>query len=454
MTYPILLVDDDSLVLHATKCLLNEHGYQVETVASGEQAVEQVRIKPNYYAIAIVDYQMQSKNGGVTAQELLALNPNMYVLVYSGDYSREAMRATWQAGAVGFIEKQCSAEILLETVRRWSQKYEETFAMMDVARSFDDGELKETLNMVGRSQALKEAAKKVKRYREDRNNVLILGETGTGKELIARALHGEAAGTFLAVNCAAFKGNADLFESELFGHERGSFTGADREKKGILEMAEGGTVFMDEVHHLSLTAQAKLLRVFQEKKIRRVGGAKEYSVDFRLITAAKPNLEALCGQSEFLWDLYHRLNVLSITLPPLRERPEDIEPLVSFFCAKYEAAKGRKKSLRIRTLRYLENYAWPGNVRELENTIYGLLTDSTGKEVGPELLDGRFFAAAGNSGNSTYEELKARHEKEEREQIRRVLDSSGSKFQAAKRLKVSPTTLHSIMKRVGLYQAE
>lgn len=453
MRYRILVVDDDSLVLSSTRLLLEQKGYEVETASSGEAALKLLKANPESYSLVLLDYQMKSKNGAETAKECLTVCRNIYVLIHSGDMSREAMKRTWEAGAVSFIEKGCSCQELLETIAHWSHKHAETLATLNPFRPEEHKDRIASLEMVSRSAALHEIGQKVDRYRESRQNVLILGETGTGKELVARALHSAESGSFFAINCAAYKGSAELLESELFGYERGAFTGAAQEKKGILEAANGGTVFLDEVHHLSLTAQAKLLRVIQDRKIRRVGGTKEYPVAFRLVAAAKPELEALCEKGEFLRDFYHRLNVLPLSLPALRDRPEDVEPLVAYFCRRYFEGTGQRKTFLLRTIRYLERYPWPGNVRELENTVYRLLTDCTAETVAPEQLDAKYFGPGQNSFTLTYDDLKKRHEKEEREHIISILKNSKSKLHAAQKLGLSASTLHSIMKRVGLYQA-
>jgi DNA-binding NtrC family response regulator len=449
--YPVLLVDDDSLTLEATRRFLEKNGYPVVTASSGEEAIELVKPKRSSFALALIDYRMKGRDGSETAKHLLSLSPEMYILIYSGDSSREALQSSWQAGAVGFIEKETSPQRLLETIELWMRKYHETLASLNPNEAHNE-EMIELLGMVGRSAALKEAAAKVAKYRDSSQNVLITGETGTGKELVAQAL-AKAGTTFVAVSCAAYKGSSDLLESELFGYEKGAFTGADREKKGILEAASGGTVFLDEVHHLNFTAQAKLLRAFQEKKIRRVGGIKEYPVQFRLVSAAKPDLEKMVEAGEFLPDLYHRLNVLSINLPPLRERPEDIEPLVSYFCRKFCETSGISRTFRRSALKFLENYPWPGNVRELENTLYRILTDTSAEKIGPENLDAKFFASSPSQTFLSYDNIKSRLEQQERDYIRQVVENSETKFQAAKKLGISPTTLHSVMQRLGLYKA-
>ncbi len=446
MSYKILLVDDDPLILESSKYLLTTNGFQVDTALDGQKAIQKVSQNPHTYALVVLDYRMKGLDGSATVVKLRELSPELFILIYSGDSSRDAITSTWKAGAVGFLEKGNSAKELLETVRNWCRKYEETICTMPVTSVSEI----QSLKMVGKSDALKEIASKVQKYKELNQSVLILGETGTGKELVANALKSSEDSPFLAINCASYRGGSDLLESELFGHEKGAFTGADREKKGIFELANNGTIFLDELHQLSASAQAKLLRVIQERKIRRVGGSQERSVSFRLVCASKPDILERCESGEFLSDLYHRVNVLSITIPPLRARPEDIAPLIEYFCAKHEAETGMKKRLLLRTLRYLETYDWPGNVRELENSIYQLLTDSPGEKIGPEQLDPKFFKEKSQGLPDSYAEFKKQQQLQEKAYLAKILTAAKSKSDAARRLGISPTTLHSAMQRNSL----
>lgn len=452
--HKILLVDDDSLSLAAAKMLLEDNGYLVHTADSGSQAIEKFRKNAGKYALVIVDYQMKDMDGAATAQAILDISKDTYILIYSGDGSRAALQSTWKAGAVAFIEKGGDLDKFMSEVRCWCAKYDRTTRTLDSSAPTENEKFVASIGMIGRSRSLVEVARKVILYREKKQNVLILGETGTGKELVARGLHNPNDGDFYAINCAAYKGATELLEAELFGYEKGAFTGATQDKKGVLETANGGTVFFDEIHQLSLTAQAKLLRVFQEKRIRRVGGTKEYPVDFRLVAAAKPDLQARCDSGEFLLDLYHRLAVLTIDIPALKDRPEDIEPLLAHFCAKYSQTTGNERAFLMRTVDVLEKYPWPGNVRELEHTVYRILTDSPTDKISPEQLDAKFFGNEGMDAAAalTLAELRQQHEDQERMHIERMLKESKNKFQAAQRLGVSPSTLHSIMKRAGMYR--
>lgn len=451
MKYRLLLVDDDPLVLGAFQMVLKREGYEVDTCDSGPGAVEMVKRQPGEYALIILDYHLGQTKGPAVIQSLREISPNLFILIHSGDESREVLKSTWAAGAMGFLEKgslDMNAHLL--AIRGWCQKYEETQRILN-CQSPEKSDWIPALGLVGRSAAMQMIGGKVGRYREMDQNVLVLGETGTGKEIIARALHRGEGESFFPVNCAAYKSNTELLESELFGHEKGSFTGALSDKRGIFEQCNGGTVFLDEIHHLSDAAQAKLLRVCQEKRIRRVGSQKEIVVRFRLIASAKPNLEALCESGEFLRDLYHRLNVFFLSIPPLRERREDVEPLVAYFCRKYADSTGTHKTFLMQSVRHLSQYGWPGNVRELENTVYRLLTDCPGDQVEPNQLDGRFFSGRRQLEVVTLDTLKERQALEERSLLEKVLRESSSKTDAAQKLNISPSTLHSIMKRHQLY---
>ncbi len=452
MNYRILIADDDNLILSALKCLLTRENYEVDVARTADETLQQIKEHGNEYACVILDYHFGELKGPEVIKKIREIQPNLYILIHSGDFSRDVLKETWRAGATAFLEKSVGDfGVHLETIRNWCQKYEETQRALNSFQRVLEHDFLPELNMIGVAPSMKEIDSRIKRYRQSKQNILILGETGTGKELVARALHQGNPDSFFAVNCAAYKSNTELLESELFGYEKGAFTGATSEKKGILEICNGGTIFLDEIHHLSLTAQAKLLRVCQDKKIRRVGGSKEIQVEFKLITAAKPDLESICDQGLFLNDLYHRLNILLIKIPALRERKEDIDPLAAYFCRKHFESTGEKKTLLMRTVRQLKTYSWPGNVRELENTIYRLLTDSNSTVIEPEQLDAKFFSNGEYTSPASFLSLKEKHSLEEKKYIESVLNESKNKMEAANKLQISPSTLHSIMKRLGMY---
>ena len=284
--------------------------------------------------------------------------------------------------------------------------------------------------------------------RKSKKPALILGETGVGKELIAKALHVGHKDQYFVVNCASLA--STLLESELFGHEKGAFTGATTRKVGILEAAKGGTVYLDEMHHLDLKTQAKLLRAIREMKIRRLGGLKEEDVDFRLIASSWPNIEEKVADGSFLPDLYFRLKFLTIEIPPLRERPEDIEPLVAHFCEKYFRETGERKHILVRALRHLERFSWPGNVGELDGYLSNLLNDCEKEVIDESQLDPRMLSGNSTPTGNTFAEIEARQKKEKKDAIQNALRATNSVRGAARRLGLKPSSLHSLMTRLGI----
>lgn len=450
-TFRILLIDDDPLALCAAQLLLQKQGYQVDTAESCAQALQLLQSPQLEYALVILDYHLKEEDGASAAKSLLLAKPEIYILVYSGDDSRETLKNTWQSGAVGFVEKEASTDEFLKEVANWCLKFKETRQTLSLSRCLsENSQIISEIKLVGRSQSMVTVVEKVKRYATKKDTVLILGETGTGKEKVSRALHLGSDSTFFAVNCASFNGSHDLMETELFGYHKGAFTGASQDKRGVFEEAQGGTVFLDEVHTLDTKAQQKLLRVLQEKKIRPVGSSKEKAVSFRLIAAAKPELESEVAQGSFLPDLFERINVLRIQIPPLRERVEDIEPLVAYFAKKYEQETGEKKLFLQQTLKYLERYPWPRNVRELENTVRRLCTDCSGELIKPEHLEAKFFAPTESrelSPSTDSRNLKSQFDGLLKKRVQESLSRSHSKRQTAKELGIPESSLRRMMKK-------
>ena len=409
--------------------------------------IAKVKTAETPFALILLDYQMPGKNGAVTAVELRPLCPESILLMHSGDDSREALKATLQAGVMDFIDKDVDMPGFKAKLEQQCRKYEETLRTLRALEpKSSNEELIASIGMVGRSQLMAELAVKVAHFRDLKKPVLVLGETGTGKELVARALHKGNRNMFYAINCANYTDKAQILEAELFGYEKGAFTGADQTKPGIFQMAKGGTVFLDELHLLSPGAQAQLLRALQEKKIRRIGGNMEIDVDFRLVAAAKPDL-----QEKVSADFFHRLNYLRIDLPTLAQRPEDIEPLVRYFCEKYSKEESTgKRTFLMKTVRMMQKYPWPGNVRELEGYVYRLLSEKPQATIDPSCLDGQFFDEALDKGVVTLPELVQRHDGEIRNLVTSVLKTSASKADAALRLHIKATTLHSIIQRLGI----
>ncbi len=444
--FRLLLADDHHVFLNLMKKYLEDNGYAVDTASSGEGAIRKVSEREGDYALVILDFAMGGgRDGAETAREMLRLHPNLYILIYSSDASRDALRESWKSGAIEFVDKSADYEVLLSAIRRWCVKYTDTRLTLLPTPESENSKAIASIDLVGVSNAMAKVANLVLKYRDKHSTTLIIGESGTGKEKVAKAIHGNSRLPFIAVNCAAYSGSAELIEAELFGVEKGSFTGAVVDKKGIFEVAGKGTVFLDEVHTLSLRAQQKLLRALQEKKVRPVGSAREYPVYFRLLAAAKPELEKMIKRGEFLPDLFFRLNVLRIEIPALRDRPEDVAPLVSHFLSVNTKNCEKPKEVLVRTLRYFEKYCWPGNVRELENTIESICATVSEMTIRPDDLDAKFFSE---------KEFTSVYRREPRdlskEFVIAAVQSSRTVREAAERLGVPKSTLYDLTKRFGI----
>jgi DNA-binding NtrC family response regulator len=451
MSPRLLLVDDHALFLDLTKQFLVKAGYVVDTAESGQKARRLIADPKNQYSLVVLDYVLDRQAGSEVAKEILAAKPEQFIIIYSNDLSRDAIANSWKAGAVEFVNKGTTESQFLEIVKKWSDRYRDNQRVSGTLTLNDCEKEIESIGLVGSSSQLASVARLVKKYRSEPSTVLILGESGTGKEKIARSLHEGNRYPFRAVNCASYNGEATLMESELFGIEKDSFTGASRDKKGVFEEVGRGTVFLDEIHTLSLKAQQKLLRVLQEKTVRPVGSTKEIPVHFRLVVAAKPNLQALIKSGEFLLDLYYRLNVLRIEIPPLRDRKEDILPLLLYFVARNTKKGHTPKKLESKTIEYLRRYPWPGNIRELENTIEQLCATVTSDSIAPDDLDAKFFVNHTGFGNlNSVSYIQQNAEAVTREVIVKALESSSSQRHAAQKLGLSPSTFHRLLKRHGL----
>jgi len=299
----LLLIDDDSLFLDSLKSFFERRGFEVDAYETPAPGIEKFTQMPHVFSLVILDYKLGSKTGAGVAEELRAINPDVFVLILSADPTREALKATWKAGALEFVDKNVELDELLKTVQGWCKKYQETnLPACEVVNTTENEKRIARIGMVGKSKALSEVVEKVEVYQSKNRNVLLLGESGTGKEMIAKAIHNNR-GIFKAINCASFRATPTLLESALFGHVKGAFTGADKDKKGVFEEASGGTVFLDEIHHLSSDVQVSLLRVLQERKVTPIGSSREIPVKFRLITAGKPNLEDDANDEKFRLDL-------------------------------------------------------------------------------------------------------------------------------------------------------
>lgn len=376
MKFKVLVVDNELEDLEVTQMILSsDSDFEVITETDSAKAIELVKQKPNDYATILLDYHMP-KDGLSTAQEMFAINPDLQIAILSADQTREALKKSIAIGIRSFIDKDEDNEILLGVVRslcnKWKNKSEVFhFSESDIPTEANEKTI-QSLGMVGRSQKLAEVCRLVKRAAKVDCSVMILGESGSGKELIARAIHGNSkrkSKPFIGINVNAI--NENLVESELFGHIKGAFTGAVDSSPGKILSAQGGTLFLDEIGDLKPEIQVKLLRVLQERKLSPVGSNKVIDLDVRVISATHVNLEKAIADEKFREDLFYRLHVFPIHNPPLRDRPEDVLPLIHHFLKLY---KGENREMLTKTIRLLERYEWPGNIRELENEIQTLLT--------------------------------------------------------------------------------
>ncbi len=364
MKQTILIVDDETNTLKVLSATLRRERFRVETARTGEEALS--RLRNNNVDLVISDYKLPGIDGETLLEEIKARNPNVPVILMTAYGTIERAVDAMKKGAYTYLTKPVNMDIMVSMVRDALQKREWS---MDSAE--DVPGRYQFLNIIGKSQAMQEVFSMIQRVSKTDAAVLILGESGTGKELVARALHYtslRANSPFIPIDCTTIP--PELMESELFGYEKGAFTCAYDDKVGLIEMSEGGTIFFDEIGDLDFTLQKKLLRFLQEKEVHRLGGKKKIKVDARILAATNRNIEEAVKKGEFRADLYYRLNVISIHMPPLRERKEDIPLIASHFLDLF--SKKNKKSITgfdPKVTDILTNYDWPGNVRELENVI-------------------------------------------------------------------------------------
>src|SRR5262245_54578065 len=365
----ILVVDDEKSQREILELILSEEGYDVTTAASGEAALKFA--KDRRFDLALTDLKMTGMDGIELLQQLLAYDSSIIVILLTAHGSIESAKEALRRGAFDYLEKPYDKAALLETINR----------ALDRLNAID-------VDIISAAPEMERVKKMSLKAARANSTVLVRGESGTGKELIARAVHNQSPRStemFQAVNCAAI--NENLLESELFGHEKGSFTGAHAEKKGLFEIADRGTLFLDEIAELDVSMQAKLLRALQERRIRRVGGTYEIPVDVRVVAATNRDLRAMVTDGRFRDDLYYRVNVLSIDVPPLRERREDITVLIDYFLKKHTKNTSRLvRGLTPETKRMLHDYGWPGNVRQLESAIERAILLCEGDIITPDDL--------------------------------------------------------------------
>ena len=377
----ILIVDDERAIQATLRGVLEDEGYRVTTVGSAQEALS--RLSDEAPDLVFLDIWMPGMDGLEALAEIKQRRPETAVVMISGHATIETAVKATKLGAYDFVEKPLSLEKMLLVVTRTLEharlQREHQQLLMRVERGQE---------IVGTSAVMEELREQIMIAAPTNGRVLIHGENGSGKELVARAVHARSAraeGPFVEVNCAAIP--EELIESELFGHERGAFTGAVARRRGKFELADGGTLFLDEVGDMSLKTQAKVLRVLEEQAFERVGGKETLRVDVRVLAASNQNLQEQIAAGRFREDLFYRLSVIPIEVPPLRKRKEDLPALVEHFISLFSAENGRRpKTISVEALAYFLAYDWPGNVRELRNMVERLVIMAPRDVIGPEAL--------------------------------------------------------------------
>jgi DNA-binding NtrC family response regulator len=456
-SHSILLIDDDELILESLETYFSPLGYEVDVCMSGEKALALLNAEEKHYSVIVVDYELGATNlnGPEIIKAIKSKIPDQLIVCLSGmGDDPDVVKSTWRAGAIDFVDKADLQE-LEYVIANACEKYDEFYRPLEVSEAKPKLKLIKEMGLCGESPQALKIAKQIDLYRSSKRNILILGETGTGKKIIAEALHTGEKNRFFTVNCADYSDQHELLRSELFGYTKGSFTGANRDKPGIFEQAKGGTVFLDEVHELSPAAQAQLYLAVEEHKIKRVGGSQYIPIDVKIIAAAKPHLEKMANEGGFRPDLFERLNVLCINVAPLRERKEDIPHFVQLFCEEFEKDANEKKYFLEKTVNLLQNYSWPRNVRELRNTVLRTLFHASSQAISPKDLDSRFYRLKPSGGlNGALQDYKSFKDDIDQQTARyfnRVYKQH--EYNAAKTAQaigIAPNTLRSILKRHGL----
>jgi DNA-binding NtrC family response regulator len=439
----LLVVDDDPVTIDLLKEVLSKEGHDVSTALSGEEAIAQGM--DTVFDIVITDVRMGEKDGMEVLRFFKKNAPDTTVIMITAFGSIETAIEAIREGAYDYISKPFKLDEIKFAIRRALEQRRLVQENKHYRRELlDKYQFK---NVIGRTPQMFQVYKSIAKVADTKSTVLLCGERGTGKELIARSIHYNSQRnnrTFIPVDCASLV--ETLIESELFGHVRGAFTGASSAKKGLFEEAEGGTLFLDEVGNLSLSVQSKLLRFLQEHEIKRVGGTESIKVDVRIIAASNQPLEPLVKSGKFREDLFDRLNVVAITLPPLRERKEDIPSLANHFLQKFCEENHKNIShLSPEALEILIRYSWPGNVRELEHTIERAVIFSTHPMLLPEDLPRKMFEENKGPEILIPEKPLSLRELERRYALKVLQETGGNKKKASEILGIDRVTLYRIL---------
>ncbi|MFA6958868.1 MAG: sigma-54 dependent transcriptional regulator [Thermoanaerobaculia bacterium] len=450
----ILIIDDEEVLRDVMSAVLRREGFDVALAATAEEGL--AIVESDDIDLVILDIMLPGMDGHEALRNIKEMNASLPVIIVTAYSSIDGAILAMRNGAFHYIPKPFKNEEVIITVnkaleqRRLSRENERLKAELQERYSF--------ANIIGKSEPMRKVFELIQLAAPSRSNILVLGESGTGKELVAKAIHHGSPrnkNAFVTVNSGSLP--PELLESNLFGHVKGAFTGAITSKRGLFEVADGGSIFLDEIGNINVETQAKLLRVIQEKEFMRLGGIETIRVDVRIVAASNADLQQLVRDGGFREDLFYRLNVITVTLPPLRKRREDIPLLVSHFLQKYsdENRKGPRVILS-ETMRIMMDHAWPGNVRELENTIERAVVLSTTEEIGPDLLPDYLRSPRRTDQlvtlvPTTGIALKDAVSEYERSMVLQALELAGGvQKRAAELLQLKPSTLNEMIKRLGI----
>ncbi len=452
----ILIAEDHDLSRQNLLELLTSCNYEVTAVSDGKQAMD--ALLKDKYELIITDLKMPHVDGLKLLEFIMELSPDNLVILVTGYASVDTAVEAMKLGAFDYVTKPLKDDLVKLTIERalsFARLKEENVALKDhLKRKYDFGK------MIGYSDNMKKIFETIEKVAASDSTVIIYGESGTGKELVAKAIHFNSERSnfpLVAVNCGAIP--EELLESELFGHEKGAFTGATRMRIGRFELAHGGTIFLDEIGDMSPALQVKVLRVIQEKQFERIGGVKTLDVDVRIICATNQDLEKAIAEKKFREDLFYRINVIPIHLPPLRSRKVDIPILVNHFLRKFSRLKKKsEKRISPEALNYLMRYSWPGNVRELENLIEMLVVMKEDAEIGIQDLPDKILEASGGRQERVNIEVPESGldfnnmvDQFERDLLSKALvKSGGAKKRAAELLHLNRTTFVEKLKRLKI----
>jgi len=448
----VLVVDDEESMRHLLSVILTDRGYEVRAVSNAEDALRELSSRD--YDLVLSDVRMPRMDGLVLLRRALELHPDLTFIVMSAYGTHDTAIEAMKAGAYDYVSKPFKPDEVVLVLRKAEERLRLSRENRRLRSELADGFRIE--NFIGSSPALQEMLRQVRKVAPTKTTVLLTGESGTGKELVARALHElspRAAMPFVAVNCGAIP--AELLESELFGHVRGAFTDASRDKKGLAAEADGGTLFLDEIGELPLQLQVKLLRFLEDEMVRRVGDTRSEKVDVRVVAATARDLARAVKEGQFREDLFYRLNVVNVRLPALRERPGDVPALVEHFLSKYRRLRPEEPLTGVspQALEVLRSHRWPGNVRELEHAVERAVVLADGPLIGEDDLPDEVRAAPVPAAVAPGRDLSVKRAFRSLEEqfIRAALErTGGNRTRAAELLDLSYRALLYKIKEYGI----